>query len=45
MHLIYADVLTRSFISSLCIEWTPAMKGVGVLSTSSNDDGNTGIYT
>lgn len=44
-YTVHVYILTRSLISSLCIEWTPAMKGVGVLRTSNNEDGKTGIYT
>ncbi len=37
--------LTRSENSDFSDEWTPAINGVGVLSTSNSPAGNNGIYT
>ena len=38
-------LLTRSLSSSLCMELTPAMKGVGVFNTSRRGEGRIGMYT
>ena len=39
------EKLTKSMTWSLREAWTPAMKGVGVLSTSNSDTGSMGMYT